>query len=113
MKLPPYPNPATRGTVTDREVKTKEEKAAQEAYFYNLAQLGKMPQFREVLKVWFSWCHLDDPISAPRTDDMNRRLGHRDIGLAIKKELDEADPDLYHLIDKEIREAENREGKNA
>lgn len=110
--LPVYPNPATQTARKLKEAEIKEKIAKKENEEITLSELMKLKSVREIFNRWLELTKMDEPIDDPRSDKIHRRLGHRDIGLAIKKELETASPDLYDLMVREAREEKLKEGKN-
>ena len=98
-----YPNPATMAA---RELREKEIEDATRGRLNDSLTLGtlmRVPYFRQVVGRWMAKCGLDEPIKGSNSNEMQQALGRREIGLMIKKELEEADLELYHQMVKENR----------
>jgi hypothetical protein len=103
MKNELYPNPASFTQRMLREKELEEQRKRIGNNGVTLASLMGLAYFRDVVSRWLAACGLDDPIKGTHSNDMQQALGRREIGLMIKKELEEADLDLYNLMVKEHR----------
>lgn len=107
-----YQNPATETARKLKEAELKEKVKNAEIQGVTLGEWMKVRELREIFSRWVGLCGLDATINEKNSSDMYRALGKRDIGLAIKKELEDADPDLYDVMVKEAREAKSLEVKH-
>jgi hypothetical protein len=102
-----YPNPALGNVLIDRATALEEQRKKALNQGLSVASLMRLNLFREVVNDWLEACGLDEPIKGSNSNEMQQALGRREIGLKIKKQLEEADLELYHLMVKEHRMKKN------
>ena len=113
MKAPHYPNPAGAAERAMKKVEMEKKIAAKNTQAVTLAVLMDVMEFRSIVNHWLEACGLDDPITGlKQSNDMQQALGKRCIGLLIKKELEEAAPELYDVMVKEARAEKFRRTKD-
>lgn len=98
-----YKNPATEEAREKQEEAKKKAANAPARAESTLAALMDLSEFREQVSKWLESCGLDAPIIQKNSNDREQALGKREIGLQIKKELEQASPEMYDLMVKEAR----------
>ena len=107
-----YENPALAVALAIKKRERDEKRALEVATDSNLAELMKLDIFRKVVNRWMKACGIDDPINHKNSNDREQALGKREIGLLIKKDLEEASDVLYDLMVDEARDKTKKGDSN-
>lgn len=106
-----HPNPALMSLREKQKSTLEQTKIETLREGLNLRGLMDYRVFRDLASRWIEACGVDDTTIHKSSNDTHAALGKREIGVMMKKELEEANPEMYDLMVKEQREQKLKKGR--